>query len=578
MISKSRYIRGLLEHHYQQLAGTRGTMLLAVLGLLSGVTVAVVVVTFRICIETLQSGFLPLSDPENYEGLSVPGRFLLAAAGGLLLGALFFLLARKDHCRVGVVHVLERLSYNEGNLPLKNALVQYLGGVIAIVTGQSVGREGPSIHLGAATGSILGQQMGLPNNSIRTLVACGSAGAIAASFNTPLAGVIFAMEVIMMEYTITGFAPVILAAVSATAINRLVFGSDIIFLVPPLQLASLWELPVILLMGVAIGGIAALFIRLLRWVTTRSETLPVWSRMALAGTGVGIIAISVPEVMGIGYETVNQALLGHIAIGLLLSILVAKLLATALCVGMGIPAGLIGPVFFMGAIIGSLTGLVLALVNPALSHPGLYAMLGMGAMMGATLHAPLAALLALLELTGNQNIIFPGMLAVVSASLATREIFGEDSIFLSQMRQLGLDYRNDPVAQSLRRLGVTAAMNPSFAFVQPEITPELAKQILSNNPQWLVIKREEGHQLMPATDLARALEGDAEANINVLEIPSKRKQLAPVDRRSSLQQAIVMLDESDAEALYVITPMGSSADKIHGVLTYEDIEKHYRAR
>lgn len=232
----------------------------------------------------------------------------------------------------------------------------------------------------------------------------------------------------------------------------------------------------------------------------------------------------------------------------------------------------------MGAIIGSLTGLVLALVNPALSHPGLYAMLGMGAMMGATLHAPLAALLALLELTGNQNIIFPGMLAVVSASLATREIFGEDSIFLSQMRQLGLDYRNDPVAQSLRRLGVTAAMNPSFAFVQPEITPELAKQILSNNPQWLVIKREEGHQLMPATDLARALEGDAEANINVLEIPSKRKQLAPVDRRSSLQQAIVMLDESDAEALYVITPMGSSADKIHGVLTYEDIEKHYRAR
>jgi len=216
----------------------------------------------------------------------------------------------------------------------------------------------------------------------------------------------------------------------------------------------------------------------------------------------------------------------------------------------------------------------------------LYAMLGMGAMMGATLQAPLAALVALLELTANQNIILPGMLAIVSANLATRELFGYDSVYISQMRGMGLDYQNDPVAQSLRRLAVTSVMNSKFAMVQLVLTRKQAEAIMSDLPTWLIIKQDEGKLLMPAADLARYLEEShtdeavsgehREKEIELLELPSKRRQLVPISSQATLQQALKILEESDAEALYVIKPLGSSADKIFGIVTRQMVEEAYR--
>ena len=569
------YCMNLLERVRVLLAGSRGLLLLSLLGLISGLVVGGVIILFRLVIEMSQIAILPGTDPENYEVIGWQGRILLSTVGGLILGIIFHMASRPSP-RVGVIHTLERLAYHEGHLPLKNAILQFIGGAISIISGHSVGREGPSIHLGAASASLLGQKLQLPNNSIRTLVACGSAAAIAASFNTPLAGVIFAMEVIMMEYTITGFTPVILAAVSATTISRIIFDAHSVFFVPALELNSFWELPIIILMGIFIGGISAVFTVLLKWTTRISQVFSIWLRMPVAGLCVGLVACVVPEVMGIGYDTVNSVLLGDLGVGILLMILVFKLLATVISIGFSLPAGLIGPTLFIGAMAGSITGLLLGLMTIDISHPGLYAMLGMGAMMGATLQAPLAALLALLELTGNQNIIFPGMLAIVSANLASKELFGVGSIYISQMKEIGLDYLNDPVAQSLRRLGVASVMNREFVIVQTEISRQQAENIISKAPHWLLIKRNEGYLLMPAADLARYLEETDDKLINVLEIPSRRRQLAPVYQQSTLQQALTILDESEAEALYVIRRIGMSADRIYGIITRQDIEEAYR--
>lgn len=465
-------------------------------------------------------------------------------------------------------------------------LLQFFGGAIAIISGHSVGREGPSVHLGAATASLLGQKLRMPNNSIRVLVACGAAAAIAASFNTPLAGVIFSMEVILMEYTITGFTPVILAAVSATAVNWSVFGKYPAFIVPALELNSYWELPLIVIMGIIIGVIAAMFIAALKWLSIRVKNIPLWLKLPFAGLAVGFCSLLAPEIMGIGYDTVSSVLLGDLAIKVLLLVLTVKFIATIISIGMGLPAGLIGPTLFIGAVAGSLFGLLFALLPVNISQPGLYAMLGMGAMMGATLQAPLAALVALLELTANQNIIFPGMLAIVSANLTTRELFGHDSVYISQMRGIGLDYRHDPVAQSLRRLAVTSVMNNKFAIVQPSLTRQQAETIMSDLPTWLIINRDEGKLLMPVTDLTHYLEqthaesSNSEENIDqkidLLELPSKRKQLAPISSQATLQQVLKILEESDAEALYVIKPIGSSADKIFGIVTRQIVEEEYR--
>ncbi len=566
-----------LERIRLVLAGSRGLLILAMLGLISGTLVGAVVILFRFVIETSQTTFLLSADPENYEAMSWQSRIVLSTIGGLILGILFYVVSRPPP-RVGVIHTLERLAYHEGHLPFKNALLQFVGCAISIISGHSVGREGPSIHLGAASASLLGQKLRLPNNSIRTLVACGSAAAIAASFNTPLAGVIFAMEVIMMEYTIAGFTPVILAAVSATTISRIVFGTHPAFYVPALEINSFWELPIIVLMGIGIGGISAGFTLSLKWVTHKGQKLPVWLRMTSAGLGVGLCAIVAPEVMGIGYDTVDRVLVGELGISALILIFVVKFIATIISIGFGLPAGLIGPILFIGAIVGSITGLFLGIFSGGVSDPGLYAMLGMGAMMGATLQAPLAALLALLELTGNQNIIFPAMLAIVSANLACNELFGVGSIYISQMKEIGLDYRNDPIAQSLRRLAVASVMNKAFVIVQKEMNRQQAINVISKGPHWLVISRDECNLLMPAADLARHLEENDEETINILEIPSKRRQLASVYQQSTLQQALKILDESEAEALYVIRPIGSSADRIYGIVTRQDIEEAYRQR
>jgi CIC family chloride channel protein len=559
-----------------RLAGADALPLLAALGLASGLLAGGVIILFRFAIEGMQAGFLPGGEPENYEALSATARFLIPSFGGLFIGLVFQYLG--GGAQVGVVHVLERLIYNQGYLPWRNMLLQFFGAALSIVSGHSVGREGPGIHLGAASGSLLGQGLHLPNNSIQTLVACGAAASIAASFNTPMAGVIFAMEVIMMEYTIAGFTPIILATVSATALTHLVYGPDPAFAVPSLQLASLWELPYMLVLGAVMGALAAAFITLLQKTTTWSQTLPLWLRMTLAGLLTGLCALAVPEIMGIGYDTVNQALLGQLGLGLLLAIVVFKLAATAVGLGLGLPGGLIGPTLVMGAAAGSLLGMGADSLFPGqVASPGFYAMLGMGAMMGATLQAPLAALVALLELTANPNIILPGMLAIILSGLISSHLFGRDPVFRMLLRARGLDYRSDPVAQSLRRVGVASALNKAFVQAPREVAAETARSLLQQEPRWILVEEaDKPVSLLLAADVARHLGAhEEEETLDLMAIPAERQDIAPIEFRATLQQALEHMDQNNIDALYVLPARGVKRPGIAGIITRHIVESYY---
>ncbi len=222
----------------------------------------------------------------------------------------------------------------------------------------------------------------MPNNSLRILIACGTAGSIAAAFNTPLAGVIFAMEVIIAEYTVVGFIPVILAAVSAATVSHFLSGGGAVFVIPPLHLQSLLELPYIILLGLCCGAAVALFIRIIK-LSARLSHWPVALRFALAGIFTGTLALVVPQIMGVGYDTLNLALQGELALKALLVIAGCKLIATAFSCGMGLPVGLIGPNLLIGACMGGALGMVGAMIQPELaSDPTLYIIIGMGAAMG----------------------------------------------------------------------------------------------------------------------------------------------------------------------------------------------------
>ncbi len=555
---------------------------LAVFGMLAGLLAGAVIVLFRLLIEGVQASFLPGGDVENYEALAWWWRVLLPLAGGLIIGLVFQWAATKYRA-VGVVHVMERLAYHRAQLPIPNMLMQFFGAAVSIICGHSVGREGPAVHLGATAGSVIGRWFYLPNNSTRTLVACGVAAAISASFNTPLAGVIFAMEVVLMEYTLVGFLPVILAAVAATVLSHYFFGTEPAFTVPPMQLGTLYELPYVIMVGVVIGCLAALFCHSLIRFSSVAKERAIWQRMTLAGALTGVFALFVPQVMSLGYDTVNAAMLGEMAILGLFIIAIIKLFATTAGLGLGLPGGLIGPTLVIGACAGAAMGGVAGLIAPeSVSSPGLYAMIGMGAMMGATLQAPLAALTALLELTANPNIILPGMLAIVSASLVSSQVFGTRSVFAMLAQARGLNYEDTPVAQALRRVSVLKAMDDVIVSSDSSMSLAEADWHLRSAPHWIVIQQAHKTEVMAAADLAAHVQSCLEQGqgdsylVDLADIPAERFQAQAIDMRASLQEALEQLSDGDTEMLYVVHDISPEQKQILGVLSEEDIEQHYR--
>lgn len=460
------------------------------LAVLTGLLASLIIITFRLFIDYSQTLLFPSGEIEDFVHLPWLWVIGLPIVGGLLIGLMLSGL-KPEQRNTGVVHVIERLASHQGRLPWQNALRQFFGAGIALISGLSVGREGPSVHLGAASGSQLATVLELPNNSVRILVASGSAAAIAASFNMPIAGVIFAMEVIMMEYHIASFIPIILASVTGAVLSRLTFGEDAIFATLSAEMQSLWEMPYIILMGILLGGLATLFLRSLDFFSGLFLKHPFWLRTTYAGVLVGLAGLIVPEAMGMSYTAISSIASNEAALSVLLLLMLFKLVLSTACVGLGIPGGLIGPTIVIGACAGGALGIAGHAVFPSQSSSmTFYAVLGMCAMMGATLKAPLAALMAMLELTANPNIILPGMLAIVFSSLINHDYFKQEPLFIKLLKTRGLDYRNDPVTQTLRRISVAKAMQRNFIILPHHVRTQEAVHALESNPDWVLIKGE----------------------------------------------------------------------------------------
>ncbi len=566
-----------LERLRLQLARPDALLAHAMLGLVTGLATGIIIVAFRLAVEGTQALMLP-EHGENYEAVSPHWRFLLPLLGALLIGLLFLRFAKGIYV-LGVARVLERMEYHQGHMSLRGFMLQFVGAAIAIVSGHSVGREGPHVYLGAASGSLIGQWLSLPNNSIRTLVACGTAAGISASFNTPLAGVIFALEVLALEYSIIGFIPIILAAVSANALSVSLFGSAPAFVIPPFLLTSVSDLLPVLLIGLFAGAVSAAYIQLLQSIASASKQLDFLKRTLLAGLAAGAFGVTVPEVMGLGYDSLDGLLTQTLPWTFLLVLLIAKLLATSASVGLGIPGGTIGPALFMGATLGHLIGvLATQLLGADAAYTSFFALLGMGAMMGASLQAPLAALVAVVELTHSPGVIMPGMLNIILALVTSKQLFKKDSLFVTMLKANGLDYRANPVVALLRRSGVASVMNTRFARHEPTLSREQAQHLMSDNPEWIIVDHDgKPAFVMPGIAIASDLSQDEGAEvIDLLEIPADRLELAAVHLQATLQEALDILNREGVEALYVTRPIAPGINHIYGVLTRGRIESAYQ--
>ncbi len=554
---------------------------LTLLGLVIGLFTGLIIVLFRLCIELPMAHFMP-DGAESFEQLEPHIRVILIFVGALVLW-LFLHLMGPEASQVSVGHVLHRLHNFQGRLPRRNWFAQFVGGVICLLSGFSVGREGPAIHLGAGCASQVGNWLRLPNNSRHTLVGCGVAAAIAASFDTPMAGVIFAMEVIVMEYTIVGFVPVIMASVMGAVLSQAVFaGVDTVVPVRS-DMDSLKELPFMVLSGVVIALCAALFIRL-NIAAMQLRQWPLWLRLLMAATITSIVAWWLPEVMGLGYDTLNRAMTGELLFGALILIGLAKILVSAFTIGLGLPGGIIGPTLVSGACLGGALGFLVKAIYPEMVEaPAFYVLIGMAGMMAAVINAPLAALVAVLELSYNPHIIFPAMLVIVVASVTTRHFFNFAGIFTEQLKHSGRPLILKPAQQALRRAGVRSVMDMAIVITYPLLDYDVAKKLLAQKPHWLILDQAPKYVALKAANLAAWLESAPvavlalEEEIDLFAIPAQRFILSPIDEEATLWEAEQMLSQGQCDALYVTGANASVLQMMQGIVTADHLDNFYHS-
>ena len=428
---------------------------LVVMGIAVGLVTALVMGLFRWLI-TLPTQFL------SWTGLSTSDPwvvFALPVVGALLL-CLFWSGQSKDSRRVGIPHLFEHLSYQHGALPFKNLLNQIVGATLAIGTGQPVGREGPGVHIGAALSSWLGTRVGVSNSYQRLLIGCGSAAAIAALFNTPLAGVLFAMEVILLEYSLVGFTAIIVASISADSLSRVMFGSPEL-LGHSLQSSDLFKLlPILVLLAALIGVAAFLFHEIVTQLAKQRGRY--WAaKVIFSGLLVGVLFAIEPLLFTPVHEVMLSTLDQAYVEETLYLLLIFYLFIPPLVIGLGIPGGMIGPSLTLGALIGSLLGHQLIGSGFEIDQASL-SLIAMAAMLSAVIHAPLAALLAVFELSGNVHTLTLALTVIVLSDLIMRSLFKRPSIFERLLLLQGVSrntqiYRRVMTSHSVKELMVQMA-------------------------------------------------------------------------------------------------------------------------
>lgn len=365
-------------------------------------------------------------------------RVITPAFGGLAAGLVLYWGLRLVSNQ-GASNIVEVVTAGDGRLRIRSAMFKALSSLLSIGTGASIGREGSITQTSAALASKLGQLARWQPYRLRLLVACGASAGMAAAYNAPIAGAVFACQIVLGNYSMTYFGPVIFSSVVATMVSRTFFGIRTFYAVPDFDFTRLGQLPWFLALGLLSGVVASLFLVLLQRGEEYFARLkaPVYVRMALGGLIVGVLAISYPKVWGNGYGAIDEILHKNPAFWVVVGLFCAKLVATVASVGSGAIGGVFTPTLFLGAALGSLFGSILHHFHLSDMPTGAFALVGMGSVVAGTIHAPLLAMIMIFEISLNYSVMPPLMLACAVSTLVARRLH-PDSIYTAPLRQKGV--------------------------------------------------------------------------------------------------------------------------------------------
>lgn len=504
-------------------------------------------------------------------------RILFPAIGGLSVGLLSFYFSPevKGH---GIPGVMEAVAVRGGYIRKRVALLTSLTSGLTIGSGGSAGKEGPIVQIGSAIGSTIGQLFRVSQQRLKILVGCGAAGGLAAVFNAPIAGVVFAVEVILADFSLKVFTPIVIASVISTAISRHFIGSSPFFAIPSYSMHSFSELPLYMLMGLLGGILSVVFIKSLYRIEDYFDdrkNIPVYLKPALGGLLTGVIAFWFPELYGFDDSATHTALIGHPEFYILAILIVAKILATSFTLGSGGAGGLFTPSLFIGAMYGALFGSIAGYFFPnATAPPGAYALVGMGVIVAGTIHAPLSALLMIFEVTADYKIILPLMLGTVASTLVARWM-EKDSIYTKKISLFSSRIKGGRNLDLLQTRHIHAIINREVPVVREDTSFDKILDLLIDSVynSFTVVNRDQKVVGMITLRDIRPVLFDRQLAPLLLATDVMRENIFVVQVDDTLGEALDKMELEDAELL----PVVDSRENMHfvGVVSRESINKLY---
>ncbi len=543
---------GLIGNLRRFVAGEQ--LVLFMLAAVVGVVTAYAALGFRLGIDWVQRLGFGFGGETVIDLLNALPRWqviLVPVAGGAVVGLILQFLVPGKRPQ-GVAQVLEASALKGGYIRFRDGAAAALLAITALGAGSSTGREGPMVHFGAMLASFVAIRLHLGPHLVRTILGCGVAAAVAASFNAPIAGVFFALEVIIGHYAMATFTPVVIAGVAATLVSRAHLGALPAFINPEFTIVSVLELPGFLLLGAVCAVIALILMRSIFIAEDRLDAwdVPIIARPILAGLAIGIVGTQFPHILGVGYEATDLALKEMLPLWLLLLLIALKTATTAICIGSRFGGGIFSPSLFIGAMTGGAFGLMAAQIFPdlATSH-GAYTIVGMSALAAAVLGAPISTVFIVFELTGDYKMTIATMAAAATATVIANQI-REGSFFRQQLDRLGIDLESGSAARTRARdvmIRDTTAVETGLSAL------DLKKQLLGGGRAPImvvederfmgVIERAQVRQMLIATE--QELEGRTAADF----MQTNREILAPED---DLRTTLARFETADSGTLPVV--------------------------
>ncbi len=528
-----------------------------VLAMCVGLTVGFSVVAFLELIEWIQGLFFTEGSEKRFATIASQSPWwvilLAPALGGLIVGLLITWLIPEKRSH-GVADVIEASALKGGKISAKTGLVSILAASTALGSGASVGREGPAVHMGATWGSWLAKRLNLTSTHTLTLVGCGVAAAVAGSFNAPIAGVFFALEVVLGQYALKVFAPVVIASVSSTVVCRQLLGDSPAFALPEQTTTSLWEVFAFGLLGVTAALLGKALIESIESVQSRwaKTQVPGWLRPGLAGLAIGGMGIFYPHILSVGYEATNLALTESLTLFMLAALLLTKFIATALALGSGMAGGIFSPSLFLGAMLGGIFWHIAQPVAPefATNQAG-YAIVGMASVAAAVLGAPISTLLIVFELTADYRLTIAVMIGTTIANLILQQL-GHRSFFHWQLKMRGVSINYDRNELLLHSHSIEPLISQQYGLEAPDHSLQQGSQTLMASPHYVLLLVDDNGAFSGSvrskvlmTELLRSGQNTA-----LQEIASPRDVC--VLPNASLQTVLAMMSKHDMNYLPVV--------------------------